>query len=77
MLPNTEYTDESKGTKKISRRMAFFDGEAEEMEFQGSLKFKVETYLPCIDSLKSNLEKRSTAYEKINDNFGFLVNIQK
>ena len=46
------------------------------MEFQGSLKFKVETYLPVIDSLASNLEKRSMAYEKINDNFGFLVSIQ-
>ena len=56
--------------------MVFFDGEAEEMEFQRSLKFKVETYLPAIDSLTSNLEKRSTAYEKINDNFGFLANIQ-
>ena len=76
MLPNTEYTDESKRTKKRSRRMAFFDSEAEEMEFQGSLKFKVETYLPVIDSLASNLEKRLTAYDKINENFGFLVNIQ-
>ena len=56
--------------------MAFFDGETEEMEFQGSLKFKVETYPPVIDSLTSNLEKRLTVYEKINDNFGFLVKIQ-
>ncbi|XP_065662680.1 uncharacterized protein LOC136085314 [Hydra vulgaris] len=56
--------------------MAFFDGGAEELEFQGSYKFKIETYLPVIDSLTSNLEKRTSAYEKINDNFGFLVNIQ-
>lgn len=76
MLPNTEYEDASKRAKKRSRRMAFFDDEAEEMEFEGSLKFRVETYLPVIDSLTSNLEKRSTAYEKINNNFGFLVNIQ-
>ena len=46
------------------------------MEFHGSLKFKVEAYLPVNDSLTSSLEKRSTAYEKINDNFRFLVNIQ-
>ena len=46
------------------------------MEFQRKLKFKVETYLSVIDSLTSNLEKRSTSYEKINDNFGLLVNIQ-
>ena len=56
--------------------MAFFDGETEEMEFQGSFKSKVETFLPVIDSLTSNLEIRSTAYEKFDDNFGFLVNIQ-
>ncbi|XP_065645536.1 zinc finger MYM-type protein 1-like [Hydra vulgaris] len=76
LLPNTDYRDSSKRTKKRSRRMAFFDGEAEELEFQGSYKFKIETYLPVIDSLTSNLEKRTLAYEKINDNFGFLVNIQ-
>ncbi|XP_065642588.1 uncharacterized protein LOC136074212 [Hydra vulgaris] len=76
LLPNTDYRDSSKRTKKRSRRMAFFDGEAEELEFQGSYKFKIETYLPVIDSLTSNLEKRSSAYEKINDSFGFLVNIQ-
>ncbi|XP_065645337.1 zinc finger MYM-type protein 1-like [Hydra vulgaris] len=76
LLPNTDYRDSSKKTKKRSRRMAFFDGEAEELEFQGSYKFKIETYLPVIDSLTSNLEKRTSAYEKINDNFGFLVNIQ-
>ncbi|XP_065650374.1 zinc finger MYM-type protein 1-like [Hydra vulgaris] len=76
LLPNTDYRDSSKRTKKRSRRMAFFDGEAEELEFQGSYKFKIETYLPVIDSLTSNLEKRTSAYEKINDNFGFLVNIQ-
>ena len=52
------------------------NSEAEEMEFQGSLNFKVEAYLPFIDSLTSSLEKRSTAYEKVNDNFGFLTNIQ-
>ena len=54
-------TDESKRTKKMntSRCMAFFDGKAEEMEFQQSLKFKVGTYLPVVDSLTSNLEKRS------------------
>ncbi|XP_065658777.1 uncharacterized protein LOC136083303 [Hydra vulgaris] len=76
LLPNTDYRDSSKRTKKRSQRMAFFDGEAEELEFQGSYKFKIETDLPVIDSLTSNLEKRTSAYEKINDNFGFLVNIQ-
>ena len=66
LLPNTDYRDSSKRTKIRSRRMAFFDGEAEELEFQGSYKFKIETYLPVIDSLTSNLEKRTSAYEKIN-----------
>jgi hypothetical protein len=39
---------------------------------QGSRKFKVETYIPLIDSLVNNLEKRSKEYEEIFEKFGFL-----
>ena len=33
------------------------------MEFQGSCKFKIDSYLPVIDLLISNLEKNAVACE--------------
>jgi hypothetical protein len=50
----------------------FLDGGINTDEvLQGSRKFKVETYVPIIDSLLYNLEKRSKEYEEIFDEFVF------
>jgi hypothetical protein len=46
-----------------------------DLVLQGSRKFKVETYMPYIDSLVNNLEKRNKEYEEIFEKFGFLENL--
>jgi hypothetical protein len=43
--------------------------------FQGSREFKVETYIPMMDSPVNNSEKRSKEYEEIFDKFGFLESL--
>ena len=36
-------------------------------------KFRVSTFLPVVDSLKTELERRGQAYTEIHERFGFLI----
>lgn len=42
-----------------------------------SKKFKIQNFLPVIDTFSCNLDKRLSAYELINQRFGFLRNLDK
>ena len=51
------------------------DGDAEEVVLLGKDKFRIETYmyLPILDRLSAELNRRVQAYDKIQSLFGFLV----
>ena len=51
------------------------DSSTENMIFQGKDKFKIEVFLPIIDKLLMELERRSTEYTTIFARFGFISNI--
>lgn len=63
---NTSYQDgyQRRGIKKLA------DGSTE-IPRQGSDKFRIESYLPMIDKIISELEKRNKAYKEVSDIFGF------
>ncbi|XP_071033099.1 zinc finger MYM-type protein 1-like [Parasteatoda tepidariorum] len=74
-FPDSKYKDETTRTPQRSSRLKFYDGEARDVILQGSERFKVEVYLPVIDTLISQLKSRSTAYKQITDLFGFFSNL--
>mgnify|MGYP003473080583 CR=1 FL=1 len=49
------------------------DSGAEKVVVLGKDKFRIETYLPILDSLSAELNRRVQAYDKIELLFGFLV----
>ncbi|GBP51432.1 hypothetical protein EVAR_37268_1 [Eumeta japonica] len=51
------------------------DGAAEEVVFRGKEKLKVDTYLPVLDMLCTELLRRLEAYREINNLFGFLTDL--
>jgi hypothetical protein len=68
-----DYRDAYRRVRQFSSTIVSLDGGRNTDEvFQGSRKFKVETYRPITDSLVNNLEKRSKEYEEIFEKFGFL-----
>lgn len=71
-FPDADYKDLSQRTKTRSSRIAFFDGSAETVHLSGKEKFKIETFLPMIDTLLVQLKQRSDLYNEINQRFGFL-----
>lgn len=74
-LPNIGYSDVGKRKQVRSRRIARNDGPGEEIVLEGRQKFKIDTFLYIIDTLVSNLNIRLKAYENINNNFGFLIEL--
>ena len=58
-----------------SVRLTLNDGAAEEAEFTPSVRFRVEVYLPILDKLHAELNKRLQAYAKLSHKFGFLHNV--
>ena len=49
------------------------DSGTEEVVLLGKDKFRIETYLPILDSLSAELNRHVQAYDKIELLFGFLV----
>lgn len=49
------------------------DGAADEVVLLGKDRFRIETYLPILDRLSAELNRRMQAYDKIQSVFGFLV----
>jgi len=72
-VPNSDYNNENQRKRKRSTRISFFDGPAVDTVMDSRTTFKVSTFLPIIDSLKTELERRGKAYTEIHEHFGFLV----
>ncbi|GBP96777.1 hypothetical protein EVAR_72063_1 [Eumeta japonica] len=68
---DTQYSDENQRVRK--RKRHHDDGAAEEVVFRGKEKLKVDTYLPVLDMLCTELSRRLEAYREINNLFGFLT----
>eukprot|EP00794_Sanderia_malayensis_P015939 gene15939-biopygen13560 len=68
-----EFRDERR--RKIKRKKATDKSATSGVELAGERAFYVNTYLPIIDSLQTELSRRQAAYELINDRFGFLVSL--
>ncbi|GFR14727.1 TTF-type domain-containing protein [Trichonephila clavata] len=68
---DTQYSDENQRVRK--RKRHHDDGPAKEVVLRGKEKLKVDTYLPVLDILCTELSRRLEAYREINDLFGFLT----
>lgn len=68
--PDYDYKDLSHRIRARSSRLAFFDGPASSVQLSGREKFKVEIFLPIIDTLNVHLKQRSTSYKEIHQRFG-------
>ena len=58
-----EYSDNCNRLRKRKRHHA--DGDEEEIVLLGKDKFRIETYLPILDKLSAELNRRMQAYVKI------------
>lgn len=68
-----EFRDERR--RKIKRKKAADESVTSGVELAGERAFYINTYLPIIDSLQTELSRRQAAYDLINDRFGFLVSL--
>jgi Domain of unknown function (DUF4371)/hAT family C-terminal dimerisation region len=77
LAKEAEYADSVSSTRKRKRsiRLTRFEGAAPDTVLTGSSKFKVDTYLPVIDSLCQALLHRLSAYETIHGLFSFLLEL--
>lgn len=66
-----QYSDDFKRLRK--RKQHHADGDTEEVVLRGKEKFRIETYLPILDRLSAELNRRAEAYDKLQSLFGFLV----
>ncbi|GBP12167.1 hypothetical protein EVAR_6352_1 [Eumeta japonica] len=79
MLKHLEKGDERKQDSSLvlktcaKKKRHHDDGAAEEVVFRGKEKLKVDTYLPVLDMLCTELSRRLEAYREINNLFGFLT----
>jgi len=71
-VDNSEYHDNQRRSAKRSTRLTFLEGSAVHTVLDASASFRVNTYLPIIDSLITELNKRGEAYEEISTRFTFL-----
>ncbi|KAL5502773.1 hypothetical protein EMCRGX_G009594 [Ephydatia muelleri] len=71
IVDETQYSDELNRVRKRKRHDD--DSGAEEVVLFGKDKCRIETYLPILNSLSAELNRRVQAYDKIELLFGFLV----
>ena len=71
IVDETQYSDELNRVRKRKRHDD--DSGTEEVVLLGKDKFRIETYIPILDSLSAELNRRVQAYDKIELLFGFLV----
>ena len=65
-----EYRQSTK--RQIKRKKQFGEGNSENIVLDGSLKFRVDSFLPILDNLSVALKTRIEAYEQVYNLFGFL-----
>ena len=71
------YKEEITRKRKLSAKMKFYDGPAQETDLSGSAResFHINVFPPVIDQLWSALSKRMDAYSELNTKYGFLTNL--
>ena len=62
---------------KIRKRQHDEANTSEDTVLSGESKLKIETFLPIIDGICIALKKRISAYDDLNNKFGFLVHFEK
>lgn len=73
---STYKESEKTRTTKRSSRITYFDKtQTPETVLTGKDKLKIETFLPIIDTLVTNLKERSSKYETVAKRFGFLEDL--
>ncbi|XP_040197362.1 zinc finger MYM-type protein 1-like [Rana temporaria] len=72
--PDSEYKEKREGKRSV--RLTRYDGSEEEVLLSKSEKFKVETFLPVLDSLIPALTKRAEAYSSIGNMFSFFCELK-
>jgi len=72
---DADYADSTSRKRKRSIRFTCFEGAAPDTVLTGSDKFKVDTYLPVIDSLCQALSHRLSAYDTIHGLFSFFLEL--
>ena len=78
MCPDTHYSDEKKREWKRSVCLTRYDisSSADKVLLSKSEKFKVETFLPILDTLIFELTKRAEAYSQIGNLFSFFSELK-
>jgi len=61
-LPNSDYSDASRRVRKDSTQIRFFVGPSLDTAVDARATFSVSTFLPIVDSLKTELERRGGLY---------------
>lgn len=69
--PDSEYKDLSERMRCRSSRQTFFDGSGPSVILTGKERFKIETFLPIVDTLSVHLKQRLGSYTKIGQRFDF------
>lgn len=73
MVSNPRFVDQDRSRKR--KRM--FGENDTEILMTGKQRFRINTYLPILDKLLTEMSKRKAAYQKTEDLFGFLVTNDK
>ncbi|XP_033214074.1 uncharacterized protein LOC117171130 [Belonocnema kinseyi] len=68
------YSDEN---KRIKRKKFPNSNVETSPSLNGEEKFKIESFHTMVDKLKMEIQKRSSAYSKITEIFGFLTNLRE
>ncbi|XP_040203750.1 uncharacterized protein LOC120935756 [Rana temporaria] len=71
---DSEYKEKREGKRSV--RLTRYDRSEEEVLLSKSEKFKVETFLPVLDSLIPALTKRTEAYSSIGNMFSFFCELK-
>ncbi|CAH1171094.1 unnamed protein product [Phaedon cochleariae] len=74
--PESDYKDLSQRTRLRSSRLSFFDGSAPSVQLNGKERFKVETFIPIIDTLSLHLKQRLSSYKGISQRFGLFFRLK-
>lgn len=75
--PESDYKDLYQRTKRRSSRQTFFDGSApSSVQLNGREKFKIETFLPIIDTLSVHLKQRLSSYKDIIKRFDLFFRLK-
>ena len=71
-----DYFDNVTRPKERSSRLSFFEGKSKDIIHRGADKFRIETFIPIIDAIITELNKREQAYHDIDNKFSYFAQLQ-